>query len=275
MRSTYCFRALFLISALAIGCLSIATVSAFNRRDLVLVNILWPMVRAGLNAHQNERPLLPAMLQAVAGGAMMQHGLELASDCRGNQGFEVWKAKLLFNAGASLAECAGDRDLQFRMDLGPVWMVADGHTVKFKPAIHGIIAPFLNMSDGSRFDFGRSLKYGTTTFRRDPNRDGTITSGGALAYSNANNIVTNPAGSHLGHELIHTLQYRRDAFLSVPVTHLFPKLQKLLPRNFIDDTGWGINWATQRLWADWTGKSPDFDIYMEKEAYYLADGIHF
>ncbi|HNV71239.1 MAG TPA: hypothetical protein PKO06_16160 [Candidatus Ozemobacteraceae bacterium] len=268
-------RVLFVACALLIGCLSLATVSAFNRRDLVLVNILWPVVKAGLAAHQNERPLLPAMLQAAAGGAMMKHGLELASECHSNQPGEVWKAKLLFNAGASLAECAGERNLQFRMDLGPVWMIADQSCIRFRPAVHAMIAPLLNMSDGAKFDLGKSLQFGTTTFRRTPRRDGTITSGGALAYSNANNIITNPSGSHLGHELVHTFQYRRDAFLSVPITHFSPRLQKLLPDNIIDDTGWGINWAIQRCWADWTGKDPDFEIYMEKEAYYLADGVHF
>ncbi len=268
-------RILFGICALLIGCLSLASVNAFNRRDLVLVNILWPVVKAGLTAHQNDRPLIPAILQAAAGGAIMQHGLELASECHSNHPGEVWRAKLMFNLGASIAESAGERRFQFKMDLGPIWMFADHDTIRFKPAIHGIIAPLLNLSDGASFDLTRSLRYGTTTFRRNPRSDGTLTSGGALAYSNANNIITNPAGSHLGHELVHTFQYRRDAFLSVPITSFSPRLQNLLPRNVFDDTGWGVNWAIQRLWADAVGKDPDFEIYMEKEAYYLADGVHF
>ena len=34
-------------------------------------------------------------------------------------------------------------------------------------------------------------------------------------------------------------------------------------------TAWSINWGLQCAWADTMGKSKDFDIPLEKEAYYL------
>ncbi|EKD82306.1 MAG: hypothetical protein ACD_39C01371G0003, partial [uncultured bacterium] len=39
--------------------------------------------------------------------------------------------------------------------------------------------------------------------------------------------------------------------------------------DWVDDTAWSMNWGLQCAWADATGRSKDFDIPMEKEAYYL------
>ena len=205
------------------GILCLSNTCAFNGRDLALINIALPAVQAGLRAHRNRNPVGPAILQAISGGMMMQKAFELASRVDDQSVWKAWQAKILLNLRASLAESAGDR-FKYRMDMGPVWLIADSQGIKFKLGVHGTLAPFLNMSDGARIDLKRSLRFGTLALRREQRQDGTIGDNGALAYSNANNFITDPYGNHVGHELIHTFQYRRDAF-SCPKTRL--------PMNFV------------------------------------------
>ena len=257
-------------AALVVLGFGFATVCAFNGRDLAVINIAIPALQAGLRAHQRDLPIGPAILQALAGGMLMQKGFEEAAGVTDSMPEKAWRAKILVNLGASLAESAGDRFV-YRMDLGPVWLIADRQGCKIRPGMHGVAAPVLNLAEGAGFDLGRSLRFGTTAFSRPRHRDGTINSRGALAYSNANNIVTPRDGAHSGHELIHTLQYRRDAFWSPSLGQFFPEFARRLGEGWVDDTGWSVNWGFQMLTTRSRGDSRDFDMPMEREAYYLTD----
>lgn len=263
-----------IVGVAAIGWWGMAGTKAFNQREVNLLNIGLPMIRAGIRAHRRRQPLVPAVLQAAFGGLMMRRAFEMTERAEEKSAWNAWKAKLALNLGASLAESAGG-PLRFRMDLGPLWVVAENDRIDWRVGLHGAIAPLLNMSDGARISWGQSFRYGTLAFKRDRNLDGTIGTRGALAYSNANNFITNEAGRHAGHELIHTYQYRRDVFLSPRLTRLIPALGDRLGERWVDDTGWGVSWGAQCLWAGLTGKDRDFEIPMEKEAYFLADNVEF
>ena len=104
---------------------------------------------------------------------------------------------------------------------------------------------------------------------RSADSDGTLNGSSALAYSNANTFTTNGTGAHAGHELVHTFQYRRDAMYPLRVGSFIKGFDEYLGDRWVDDTAWSINWGLQCAWADATGRSKDFDIPMEKEAYYL------
>lgn len=244
-------------------------ICAFNGRDLAILNTAVPIIQAGWRAHRNGNPVGKAIFQAAAGGFMMQRAFEMAAEVDENTTWKAWQAKLLLNLGASLAESAGKK-LIFRMDIGPVWVfLEDGH-FSYKFGIQGFFVPWVNNLDGAKIDLGRSLKFGTIAMQRNQRADGTISSNGALAYSNANNFITNPKGSHVGHELVHTFQYRRDAFSSPKISNLIPSVQNWIPHNWVDDTGWSVDWGAQCLWAKIKGEDKDFNILMEKEAYYLT-----
>lgn len=242
----------------------------FGERDIAIINIAVPAVMAGIRAYHEKEPIEKAMLQAAFGGYIMQEGFKLAPRLEEKSAFEAWKAKLMVNLGASIAESAGER-FTFRMDIGPVWMIADGRTVKFKPGLNAVLAPIVHLIDGSKFDLGKSLKYGTTSFKRGVEGDGTLAGSGALAYSNANTFTTDANGSHAGHEMVHTFQYRRDAMYPLRLGNLFPEIDRRIGDGWVDDTAWSINWGLQCAWADYNKKSKDFDILMEKEAYYLEE----
>ncbi len=259
----------FLLGAVLFFGIANPTTRAFNGRDVALLNIVIPMFQAGLRAHRNRTHVGDAILQAAAGGLLMQKGFEMGATVSNDDGWKAWRSKLLVNAGASLAESAGKR-LGFRMDIGPFWVLWEGGVVRVRPGLHAMIAPFINSSEGSRFNLSRSLRLGTLTFDRRSNGDGTIGTRGALAYSNANNIITNHDGSHFGHELIHTFQYRRDSFLCPRLGNLVPEIGERTAGRWVDDTGWSINWGVQCLGASIDEKSRDFDILMEREAYYLT-----
>lgn len=264
---------IFLFFGLIIGIFGLSRTAAFNGRDLVILNVAIPVIQAGLRARRNETPVGPALLQAAVGGLIMQKGFEVAAETKNATHWKAWQAKLLVNTGASIAESAGSR-FQFRMDIGPVWMIADAGGCRFRLGMHGVIAPLLNLRDGAKIDLERSFRFGTTAMTRHRRADGTIGANGALAYSNANNFITDPHGNHVGHELVHTFQYRRDAFESPKVTSLLSIPPEKFDRYWVDDTGWGLNWAEQWIQADLTKQNKDFDLLMEKEAYYLSDKIH-
>ncbi len=269
---------LLVVTLAGTGGWHLTSTAAFDDRDITLINVVLPMIRAGIRARRQHRKVAPAVLQAALGGLMMREAMERAERAENKTAFKAWQAKLMMNVGASLAESAGG-DLEFRMDLGPLWLITRDGRPDWRIGLHGTVAPLLNMTDGARISWDQTLKYGTLAFKRGRNTDGTIGTRGALAYSNANNFITNNDGSHAGHELIHTFQYRRDAFLSPRLTRLWPALAGHLDdrvgRRWLDDTGWGVNWAAQCTWARLTGHDRDFEIPLEKEAYYLADHIEF
>jgi hypothetical protein len=264
----------FLTFALCILGLAISSplshVSAFGEKEVALINMGIPAIQAGIRAHRRGRNIGKAVLQALFGGYIMQQGFVLAPNNEKAPAWKAWRSKIMVNLGASLAESAGE-EFKFRMDIGPIWFLADKEGFEFKPGINSSIAPIIHLFEGSKIDWGSSFKYGTMAFKRPSNYDGTINSSGALAYSNANTFTTNMSGAHAGHELVHTFQYRRESFMSPSVSQLFPEIGEQIGDGWIDDTGWSINWGLQCSWADMSGKSKDFDIPMEKEAYYLEE----
>ncbi len=246
----------------------VAKARDFGEREIVLLNIGLPAIWAGLRAYHADECVEKAMLQAAFGGAMMHHGFKQAPKLEDKTAASAWQAKLMVNMGASLIESAG-QEFVFRMDIGPIWLIADGRTIKFKPALNAVIAPTVHILEGSKFDLNRSLKYGTLAFKRGVAADGTLVGSSALAYSNANTFTTDSRGTHSGHELVHTFQYRRDAMYPLNISTFFPEIGKKIGDGWIDDTSWSVNWGLQCAWADAYGKSKDFDILLEKEAYYL------
>jgi len=242
----------------------------FGEREVALLNIGLPAIIAGVRAYHAGEPIEKAVIQAAFGGYIMQEGFKQTPKLEDRSAFEAWKTKLMINLGASIAESAGG-PFVFRMDIGPVWMIADRGAVHFRPAFNAVLAPIVHLAEGSKFDLGRSLKYGTTAFKRGVSRDGTLNGSSALAYSNANTFTTDTSGSHAGHEMVHTFQYRRDAMYPIRLGNIFPKIDEQTQERWIDDTAWSINWGLQCTWADLKGKSKDFDIMMEKEAYYLEE----
>lgn len=252
------------------GWLMTGSSSAFTGRDLAALNIAVPALTAGWRAHRRRTPVGPAILQALAGGLFMQKAMETAAKTHDDDPWRAWRAKFLMNIGASLAESAPEGRFVYRMDLGPIWLEAGPGGCRFKPGLHASFAPLLNLGDGARIDLGRTLRLGTLSFVRNRNMDGTIGRNGALAYSNANNLVTNRNGDHVEHELIHTFQYRRDISLWPSLGQLFPAIRCRTDR-WVDDTGWSVAWGSQCTASKLTGQNRDFDILMEREAYELTD----
>ncbi|MBF0409702.1 MAG: hypothetical protein HQM10_20345 [Candidatus Riflebacteria bacterium] len=244
---------------------------AFDERNLILINVLLPAIKAGYETYRDKGPVGEAIIQAMAGGLIMHKALKTAADCNESDSWSAWRSKGLMNAGASIIESAGKKRFTFRMDLGPVWMIVKKDQISFKLGFHSLFTTITNLSEGTEFELGRSLRMGTTSFSRRKHRDGTIGTKGALAYTNANNIVTDPYGSHVGHEMIHSLQYRRDAWLIPNWGSLVDRFPERFGNMWLNDTGWSTNWIFQSLSAKAFGMDQDFDIPMEKEAYYLAD----
>ncbi len=263
--------ALILTAAIGLsGWLMTGSSAAFTGRDLAALNIAVPAVTAGWRAHRRGTPVGPAILQALAGGLCMQKAMETAAKVRDDDPWRAWRAKFLMNIGASLAESAPEGRFLYRMDFGPIWLEAGPGGCRLKPGLHGSLAPLLNLADGARVDLGRSFRLGTLAFERNRNRDGTIGHNGALAYSNANNLVTNRNGDHVAHELIHTFQYRRDVLIWPSLGQLVPGIRSRAGR-WVDDTGWSVAWGSQCAAARMAGQDRDFDILMEREAYELTD----
>ncbi len=241
---------------------------AFGERDLLIINLGIPALKAAYKADREKKPIIKSVVQAIFGGYIMYQGFKLAPRIENEPAWRAWQAKLLVNFGASLAESAGD-EFVYRMDIGPVWLIADKNRVRFKPALNATIAPLIHLAEGSKFSWENSFKYGTLAFKRPIRADGTINSAGALAYSNANTFITNENGNHAGHELVHTFQYRRAMIDWPNVSYFLPEAKKQIGDGWIDDTNWSIGWGLQCAIADMNGQSKDFDIPMEKEAYYL------
>lgn len=246
----------------------LAKAQAFGESDVLVLNVVLPAAFAAIRAYHKGENAQKAALQAAFGGYIMHQGFKMAPKLQEQSAAKAWQAKCMINLGASIAESAGD-DFVFRMDIGPVWLIAKNGDIRIKPGLNAVIAPMIHMIEGSRIDFNRSLHYGTLAFKRSTNADGTLNGSGALAYSNANTFTTNGDGAHAGHELVHTFQYRRDAMYPLRLGNFFNNLDERLGDNWVDDTSWTLNWGLQCAWADCTGHSKDFDIPMEKEAYYL------
>ena len=183
----------------------------------------------------------------------------------------AWETKLMFNLGASLCESAGYKDFTFKMDVGPVWIINQGNDIKFKFGINGVMAPILHLTQGSKFDYKKSLKYGTMVFEKKQKKNGNLYGSNALAYSTANTFVTNHDGNHSGHELIHTYQYRRNCLYPIQIGDYWSEFttKYFKEDKWVDDTGWFLNWSLQCGWASWRNKDKDYDIPLEQEAYYM------
>jgi len=245
-----------------------ARVKAFGDRDVVMINVALPAAIAAVRAYHNGQNIEKAVLQAAFGGYIMYQGFKMAPTLQEESALKAWQAKCMVNLGASLAESAGDKFV-FRMDIGPVWLIAKDGDIRIKPALNAVVAPIIHLLEGSKLDFNRSFHYGTLAFKRSVTTDGTLNGSGALAYSNANNFTTNKDGMHAGHELVHTFQYRRDSMYPLRIGNFLKGFDERIGDNWVDDTAWSMNWGLQCAWADSTGRSKDFDIPMEKEAYYL------
>ncbi len=243
-------------------------VKAFNEHDVLILNVALPAAFAAIRAYHNGENPEKAAMQAAFGGYLMHQGFKMAPKMQEQSAAKAWQAKCMVNLGASIAESAG-REFVFRMDIGPVWLIASKEDIKFRPGLNSVIAPAIHLLEGSTLDFQRSLRYGTLVFKRSADKDGTLNGSSALAYSNANTFTTNGSGAHAGHELVHTFQYRRDAMYPLRAGNFIKGFDEYLGDRWVDDTAWSINWGLQCAWADTTGRSKDFDIPMEKEAYYL------
>lgn len=270
MPSVFSMRRLSLILLVTLVAMnySINKVKAFNERDVLMLNVALPAAFAAIRAYHNGEDPQKAALQAAFGGYLMHQGFKMAPKMQEQTAAKAWQAKCMVNLGASIAESAG-KEFVFRMDIGPVWLIAKDGDIKFRPGLNSVIAPAIHLLEGSTLDFERSLRYGTMAFKRSADYDGTLNGSSALAYSNANTFTTNGTGAHAGHELVHTFQYRRDAMYPLRVGNFIKGFDEYLGDRWVDDTAWSINWGLQCAWADATGRSKDFDIPMEKEAYYL------
>jgi hypothetical protein len=265
------FRATFLFMLISFGLLTyqpMNPVKAYGEKEILLINLGIPALKAAYKADRQGKPILKSVIQALFGGYIMYQGFKIAPRIETEPAWRAWQAKLMVNFGASLAESAGGRFV-FRMDMGPVWLIADQGKIRFKPGLNAVVAPIIHFAEGSRLNWKNTLKYGTFAFERSSRRDGTLNKSGALAYSNANTFTTNKNGNHAGHELIHTFQYRRAAIDWPNIGDLLPEAKKQIGDGWVDDTNWSAGWGLQCAWADMMGKSKDFDIPMEKEAYYL------
>ncbi len=270
MPSVCSFRriALALIVVLVALACTKAKVRAFNEHDVLILNVALPAAFAAIRAYHKGEDPQKAAIQAAFGGYIMHQGFKMAPKMQEESAAKAWQAKCMVNLGASIAESAGD-EFVFRMDIGPVWLIAKNGDVKIRPGLNSLIAPTIHIIEGSTLDFKRSLRYGTMAFKRSADSDGTLNGSSALAYSNANTFTTNGSGAHAGHELVHTFQYRRDAMYPLRAGNFIKDFDERLGDRWVDDTAWSINWGLQCAWADATGRSKDFDIPMEKEAYYL------
>jgi hypothetical protein len=245
-----------------------AKVKAFGENDVLIMNVALPAAFAAVRAYHRGTDVKKAVLQAAFGGYLMHQGFKMAPTLEDESATKAWQAKCMINLGASIAESAGD-EFVFRMDIGPVWLIASHGDIKIKPGLNAVLAPTIHLIEGSKIDFTRSLRYGTLAFKRKTDGDGTLSGSDALAYSNANNIITNGGGAHAGHELVHTFQYRRDSMYPLRIGNFVKDFDTRLGDKWVDDTAWSINWGLQCAWADATGRSKDFDIPLEKEAYFL------
>lgn len=243
----------------------------FDKKRMYITNLVIPAAIAGFRAHYEGTSIKKAVLQALLGGYIMQEGFKCAAKMEEENTLYAWRTKLMINLGASICESAGYDKFKFRMDVGPVWLVTEDRKLKVKLGINSVIAPIIQLADGSKFDAKNSLKYGTFVFKRGRHADGTLKGSNALAYSQANLFVTGSDGRHSGHEMIHTYQYRRNAIYPIQISNVWPEftLKYFKPDKWVDDTGWFVNWMLQCGWADWRNKNKEFDIPLEQEAYYM------
>lgn len=134
---------------------SFNVVKAFSDKELAITSIGIPTALAALRAHFNGTCVKKAIIQAAFGGYLMQEGFKMAPTLEEKPAWQAWQAKIMVNLGASLAESAGE-DFIYRMDIGPVWMIANKNNIRFKPAINAMIAPIVHMLEGSKPDIGRA-----------------------------------------------------------------------------------------------------------------------
>lgn len=236
---------------------------------MYITNIAIPAGIAALRAHYEGTSIKDAVIQAVFGGYMMQESIKRAAKLEEKSSWYAWQTKFMFNLGASICESAGYEKFTFRMDIGPVWLISENEKIKFKLGINSLITPIIHVIEGSKFNHKQSLKYGTFVFERDTDRFGRLKGSDALAYSTANTFTTNKLGNHVGHEVIHTYQYRRNCLYPIQIGDYWPELttKYFKEDKWVDDTGWAMNWALQCSWARWRNKNKNFDIPLEQEAY--------
>lgn len=243
----------------------------FDQKRLYITNIAIPTGMAAIRAHFEGTSIKKAIIQSIFGGYIMQESMKRAAKIEEKNALYAWETKLMFNLGASLCESAGYEDFTFKMDVGPVWIINKGNDIKLKLGINGVVAPILHLSQGSKFDYKKSLKYGTMVFEKKQKKNGNLYGSNALAYSTANTFVTNHNGNHSGHELIHTYQYRRNCLYPIQIGDYWPEFttKYFKEDRWVDDTGWFLNWSLQCGWASWRNKDKDYDIPLEQEAYYM------
>lgn len=243
----------------------------FDKKRLYITNIAIPTGMAALRAHFEGTSIKKAIIQSLFGGYIMHESMKRAAKIEEKNALYAWETKIMFNLGASLCESAGYKDFTFKMDVGPIWIINKGNDIKFKLGINGVVAPILHLAEGSKFDYKKSFKYGTMVFEKRQKKNGNLYGSNALAYSTANTFVTNHNGSHSGHELIHTYQYRRNCLYPIQIGDYWPKFttKYFKEDKWVDDTGWFLNWGLQCGWASWRNKDKDYDIPLEQEAYYM------
>ena len=83
--------ALVLVSTTGI-ILGMTRICAFNGHDLAILNTAIPIIQAGWRAHRNGKPVIRAVMQAAAGGAMMQKAFEMASEVDEKTTWKAWQA---------------------------------------------------------------------------------------------------------------------------------------------------------------------------------------
>ena len=144
----------------------------FDEKRLYVTNVVLPAGMAALRAHFEGTSIKDAIIQAIFGGYIMQESLKKAAKIEKKSAWYAWETKLMFNLGASLCESAGLEKFTFKMDIGPIWLIGEDNKFKFKYGINGVIAPIFQLSDGSKFDYKQSLKYGTFVFKRKSHSNG-------------------------------------------------------------------------------------------------------
>ena len=249
--------------------------ASYDKKQFYVTNVAFPALMGGIRAYYEGTNIFKAILQGATGGYLMVEGLKGIAKAEVKSSSYAWGHKLLFNFGASVADSAGRPQMEYKMDVGPVWIIAKDNKLKFKLGINAVIVPLIHVFEGSKFDSKLSLKYGTLAFKRKKSKDGTLLGTSALAYSNANVITTNIEGDHAGHELIHTFQYRRADLSPLKLSNIIPRFEERFSECFgncwYDDTGWAAEWGLQCGWADINHKNKSFDIPFEKEAYWVEN----
>ncbi|MBI3038370.1 hypothetical protein HYY75_04850, partial [bacterium] len=160
MKKLFCFfscRFLFFSALLFFTAgLFFQAVYAFKNRDVLFLHVGIPALEAGLKAYRENKPVLPFVIQALAGGFLMKHGFEIGAKVDERSPWKAFRAKVLVNMGSSIIESIGKR-FSYRMDVGPFWLISDFRDVRIHLGLHSTIAPIVNLIEGAKFDPVRSL----------------------------------------------------------------------------------------------------------------------